>query len=173
MITKYVYRVDMIRGLLTSMQAAPGTFVPTGSRVYGGATEQSDYDFIVNPKCMWHDSEWFTQMLNLANYGYTPVREFSAYAQTAEDREYDPELPGAPCGMDRSVVYIQSARRYVDVTINLIFCDSQEEFEAWVKATELLKSTKGTLKRLIETDKQCRIAAFKTAMLAFWKGGAK
>ena len=39
--------IERARAAIAKM---PECFTPTGSRVYGGATANSDYDFVVNPK---------------------------------------------------------------------------------------------------------------------------
>ena len=162
MITKNVYKVAMIYHLRKVLEQSPEVFVPTGSRVYGGSTDMSDYDFIVNPECAWHRGAWIQGLLTLANHGWTPRCECTPYAVSEEDQAYDPGVTVAPEGMDRDVVYIVSNERDGE-QINLIFPSNKKEFEAWCKTTETLKEAKGALKRLISENKSCRLAAFKAA----------
>jgi hypothetical protein len=163
-----VYGIS-VRQALEAMKKMPDVFVPTGSRVYGGAEECSDYDFVVNPKVTW----WRGQVMEglIQSWAHPgELREETTLVCASE--AYEPDLdisrsPGDwPVGDGCPMVYLIGHEYH---QINLVFPETEKAFKAWCEATQILASLKGEDTVRIKV-KAARVLAFRVLRRQIEKG---
>ena len=168
-----IYKIEItgiaVGRAIQAMNKMPDCFVPTGSRVYRGANNDSDFDYVVNPTVTW----WGGQIMNglieswviggeEAPWKHTLVCASESYAPD-EDVERDPtELP---VGNGFPMVYLVGPYS----RINLVFPESEKAFRAWCEATKVLSELKGQdAERILNKD--ARVLAFRVLRRQIEKG---
>lgn len=155
---KTTYTVSNIDALLQALIASPYVFSKTGSRVYrpdGPASENSDWDFVVNPRVAWHRGEVFEALLIACNEGVRPVGE--VVEEPGDDR-----YSGEQRSEDFGRVYILNDAG--SKCINLIFPNGEAEYHAWRLTTVemlLLAATESAEGKARLADKSVRVETFR------------
>ena len=159
MIEQYTYETDTIR-LLLVMNTMPATFTMTGSRVYAPAVvrNDSDFDYIVNPKVMWHNSDVFTGLISACSYPYTGV-----IMPTIE--RSGPEYGDASIDENQHLVYIVGQRNSLRPKINMIFLREDIRYFQWLSATYIMKMMRGKDEKRLE-NKEARLLCFHAIVAA-------
>lgn len=156
---KLTYTNVDTRRALDALHVMPKCFVPTGSRAYGGHTESSDYDFVVNPKATWLRGDILTGLLLSWSRDGGPQVTRTEIVAANDTYEFGAEVLVERVEPDKlpdiEVVYIQGQHN-----INLIFCESPQEFESWLEATDVMKQLRGRDKERVQV-KEARVLAFR------------
>jgi len=152
-----------------AMQKMPDVFVPTGSRVYGGATDDSDFDFIVNPKVTWWGGQVMEGLLESWTVGGEEGPRKCSLVCASEDYAPDQQVIRDPAELPVSdgtpMVYLVGPYH----RINLVFPSSEKNFSAWVEATKVLSGLKGQdAERVL--NKEARVLAFRVLRRQIEKG---
>jgi len=175
------YGIQNEGAFLSALMSMPWAFTLTGSRVYAGG-DNSDWDFIVNPKATWDCGEILMGLLTAANDGMPPTRSEEDYVTGDESYDVGENTPFAPKDMFDGVVYVEhygfvGGPRPPSV-INLVFPRGDAEYYGWLATTQELKrrwidcelnmdTRRNTRFHEVITQKNARVVLFKTLRECF------